>query len=196
MAGALLTVEIDDKGLSELLNTLLTRTQNMKPVFEIVGKILRDSVRENFLAGGRPEKWTPLKDATLLNTIRRGENMKVHLKQKGGLKKKAVNRLADKRILIESKHLMNSINYKASKDKVEIGTNVVYGATHQFGRDAIKGIFAYENSSAADEITKADIGKDCYIVDDQSVAKTDGTGTRSVAGKVFDVNSHGVWVKF
>jgi hypothetical protein len=59
-----------------------------------------------------------------------------------------------------------------------------------------KGIFAYENSSSADEITKAEIGKDCYIVDDQSVAKTDGTGTRSVAGKVFDVNSHGVWVKF
>ncbi len=59
-----------------------------------------------------------------------------------------------------------------------------------------KGVFAYENSSAADEITKADIGKDCYIVDDQTVAKTDGTGTRSIAGTVFDVNSHGVWVKF
>jgi hypothetical protein len=33
-------------------------------------------------------------------------------------------------------------------------------------------------------------------VDDQTVAKTDGTGARSVAGKVFDVDSGGVWVRF
>ncbi|MBF0520576.1 MAG: hypothetical protein HQK92_12745 [Nitrospirae bacterium] len=59
-----------------------------------------------------------------------------------------------------------------------------------------KGVFAYGNSASSDEITRADIGKDCYIVDDQTVAKTDGTGTRSIAGKVFDVNSNGVWVKF
>jgi len=62
--------------------------------------------------------------------------------------------------------------------------------------DVRKGIFRYNNSSGADQITTADIGNDCYIVDDQTVAKTDGTGTRSVAGKVFDVDSDGVWVKF
>lgn len=59
-----------------------------------------------------------------------------------------------------------------------------------------KGIFRFGNSAAADEITIAEIGDDCYIVDDQTVAKTDGTSTRSVAGKVFDVDSDGVWVKF
>ena len=41
-----------------------------------------------------------------------------------------------------------------------------------------------------------DIGSDCYIVDDQTVAKTSGTNTRSVAGKVFDVDADGVWVDF
>ena len=58
-----------------------------------------------------------------------------------------------------------------------------------------KGIFRYENSADADELTQADIGKDCYIVDDATVAKTDGGGTRSVAGKVFDVDDDGVWVE-
>jgi hypothetical protein len=53
------------------------------------------------------------------------------------------------------------------------------------------GIFKFANSAAADEITRADIGADCYLVDDQTVAKTDGTGTRSVAGKVVDVDSDG-----
>jgi len=57
-------------------------------------------------------------------------------------------------------------------------------------------ITTVKNSADADEITLADVGADCYIVDDETVAKTSGTNTRSVAGKVYDVNSDGVWVKF
>ena len=55
---------------------------------------------------------------------------------------------------------------------------------------------AFGNSTAADAITLADIGADCYIVDDQTVAKTDGAGTRSRAGRVYDVDAEGVWVSF
>ena len=54
----------------------------------------------------------------------------------------------------------------------------------------------FANSAATDAITLADIGKDCFIVDDQTVAKTDGSGTRSRAGRVFDVDADGVWVEF
>ena len=56
------------------------------------------------------------------------------------------------------------------------------------------GIFRFGNSTGGDEITIAEIGDACYIVDDQTVAKTDGTSTRSVAGIVVDVDSTGVWV--
>lgn len=59
-----------------------------------------------------------------------------------------------------------------------------------------KGVFQFANSASGDEITRADIGKDCYIVDDQTVAKTDGGSTRSVAGRVHDVDADGVWVEF
>tara|TARA_R110002072_G_scaffold302699_2_gene487439 strand:+ start:5893 stop:6291 length:399 start_codon:yes stop_codon:yes gene_type:complete len=58
-----------------------------------------------------------------------------------------------------------------------------------------RGIFLYVNKSD-DLISNADIGSDCYIVDDETVAKTDGTGTRSVAGKVHEVTSAGVYVEF
>lgn len=61
---------------------------------------------------------------------------------------------------------------------------------------AAAGVFVFANSAGADEITKADIGNDCYGVDDQTVAKTSATNTRSVAGKVFDVTAEGVSVKF
>ncbi len=57
-----------------------------------------------------------------------------------------------------------------------------------------RGCFQFGNSAAADEITDADIGALCYIVDDQTVAKTDGTGTRSIAGIVDGVDANGVWV--
>ena len=59
-----------------------------------------------------------------------------------------------------------------------------------------KGCFQFLNSASSDEITRADIGKPCYIVDDQTVAKTNGSGTRSRAGRVFDVDGEGVWVDF
>lgn len=59
-----------------------------------------------------------------------------------------------------------------------------------------KGVFKYANSAGADEIRIADVNSDCYIVDDQTVAKTNGTNTRSAAGKIFDVDENGVWVEF
>lgn len=54
----------------------------------------------------------------------------------------------------------------------------------------------FANSTSGDAITLADIGANCFMVDDQTVAKTNGTNTRSVAGKVFDVDADGVWVDF
>lgn len=67
------------------------------------------------------------------------------------------------------------------------------GAVHVSVR---RGCYLVKNSGGADEITLADVGVDCYLVDDQTVAKTDGTGARSVAGKVCDVAPTGVWVEF
>lgn len=58
------------------------------------------------------------------------------------------------------------------------------------------GAYRYANSGSGDAITIADIGKPCFVVDDQTVAKTDGTGTRSIAGFVEGLDSLGVWVRF
>ena len=58
------------------------------------------------------------------------------------------------------------------------------------------GIYRYGNSASADLIARKDIGSPCYAVDDQTVALTNGSGTRSVAGTIFDVDTVGVWVKF
>lgn len=58
------------------------------------------------------------------------------------------------------------------------------------------GVFRFANSAAGDLIATADIGAPCYIVDDQTVAKTNGTSTRSIAGIIDNVDANGVWVRF
>jgi len=58
-----------------------------------------------------------------------------------------------------------------------------------------RGCFKFANSSAGDLIVAADWGASCYVVDDQTVAKTNGSSTRSVAGIVRQVDSDGVWVE-
>lgn len=75
-------------------------------------------------------------------------------------------------------------------------TVVNSGANGDKRADARRGTFRFNNSSSGDLIARAEIGDDCYIVDDQTVAKTDGGATRSKAGKIRDVDAQGVWVEF
>lgn len=57
-------------------------------------------------------------------------------------------------------------------------------------------ICCYVNSAGNDAIAATDIGRSCFVVDDQTLALTDGSGARPVAGKIHDVTSDGVWVDF
>lgn len=59
-----------------------------------------------------------------------------------------------------------------------------------------RGTFLLANSASTDEITNADYGSTCYVVDNQTVAKTHATNTRSAAGIVRGVTGSGVWVEF
>ena len=59
-----------------------------------------------------------------------------------------------------------------------------------------EGVYAMVNSAGGDAIALTDIGKDCYAVDDQTVALTNGGATRCRAGKIQNVTERGVWVRF
>ncbi len=74
----------------------------------------------------------------------------------------------------------------------DVGSSTTAGITLQEFRE---GVFRFANS-AGDLIATADIGAACYIVDDQTVAKTSASSTRSPAGAVVDVDALGVWVRF
>ena len=57
-----------------------------------------------------------------------------------------------------------------------------------------KKAFKFANHGA-DPVVQADIGKSCYIVDDQTVAHSSDTAARSVAGKVLGLEADGVWIE-
>lgn len=69
------------------------------------------------------------------------------------------------------------------------------GANGAIKVEVEKGVFPFANSAAGDAITAADIGAVAYIVDDQTVAKTNGGATRSAAGTIVDLDAAGVWVR-
>jgi hypothetical protein len=72
-------------------------------------------------------------------------------------------------------------------EKTVVGDGVLHVDLHA-------GCFQFGNSAAGDAITAADIGNIAYIVDNQTVAKTDNAGARLIAGAIVDVDSNGVWV--
>lgn len=72
--------------------------------------------------------------------------------------------------------------------------NNVAGAAGDALAQVEEGTFLFDVASA-DPVTQADVGADVYIVDDETIAKTSGTNTRSVAGKLIGVENGMAWVK-
>lgn len=76
-----------------------------------------------------------------------------------------------------------------------VATNEVDNTTGAAGDKIIEsrtGVYAFLNSG--DSIAQIDVGHECFIVDDQTVHRTDGSGTRSVAGIVDRLEAGKVYV--
>ncbi len=59
----------------------------------------------------------------------------------------------------------------------------------------VSGVAQFENSAGGDAIGAGDVGAVCYLVDDRTLARTDGAGSRSPAGVVQEVSLNSrVWV--
>ena len=67
------------------------------------------------------------------------------------------------------------------------------GANAGFGVVIRKGAYLYNNGEGAEALTGADIGKECFVVDDNTVGKVGGTN-KVKAGTVLDVTENGVAV--
>jgi hypothetical protein len=70
-----------------------------------------------------------------------------------------------------------------------------YGGAGDISVPVERGVFPFSNSSSTDAITAADIGERCFVVDNDTVARTSSFGLRPVAGIVSKVEGGKVFVE-
>lgn len=100
-------VEIDDAQVQGALDRLIAAGQDLTPAMDRIGSMLVSSVIHRFETGQAPggAPWKP----------------SIRAREQGG------------QTLIDSGRLRTSITYMPGPSSVEVGTNVVYAAIHQFG---------------------------------------------------------------
>lgn len=59
-----------------------------------------------------------------------------------------------------------------------------------------RGVFRFDNSSGVGAVVDDDVGRPCYVVFDNQVSRVSLYGVRPTAGRVYAVDSTGVWVEF
>jgi phage virion morphogenesis protein len=112
------SIAVDDRAVTAALRALQARVRSPGAAMKSIGQAIVTATDLSFRAEEDPwgASWARLSAATLAR--RRG---------------------ASAQILRDTGRLANSISYRAGKDSVAVGTNVIYAAVHQFG--AAKGAF-------------------------------------------------------
>lgn len=108
---ATLTVEVSDQAILKTLATLKARGADLYPLMDEIGSALVASTLRRFETQSGPDGqgWPALSRSTL--------------RQRGHTA----------RMLQARGHLRQSITHRAMANAVEVGTNLVYAAIHQFG---------------------------------------------------------------
>ena len=106
-AGVRITVDVEDASLRSALRRLTARVGDLKPVMDEIGSSLVTSTIDRFVAETGPDgkPWEPSHRA----------------RREGG------------QTLTDRGRLRASIVHRADAQGVDVGTNVVYAAIHQFG---------------------------------------------------------------
>jgi phage virion morphogenesis protein len=122
-------IVVDDKNLERKIRELSRRSDNLQPAFEEIGEMLLSSIERNFQDEGRysspgswqggATRWEDLAPATVKSRARTGRGPHPILQISG--------------------QLAASITKHVTPSSLELGTNLAYGAIHQFGGMAGRG---------------------------------------------------------
>jgi phage virion morphogenesis protein len=132
----MITIEIDDRAVLNALTRLQGRTSDMSSLMHDIGEYLTETTKRRFDTTTAPDgsRWAENSDITLLGYLNR---YKGSFRKDGRLTQKGASRLGGKKPLTGrtggGASLMATINYKAGRDFVEIGSPKEYAAMQQFG---------------------------------------------------------------
>lgn len=115
MTDSLIQIEVRDDEVRRILALVQSRIGRLRPALALVGEIVLESVQQNFLAEGRPDKWPPLSLQTKAERARLGYTGPI-LQRRGG-----------------GGGLLGSLHRQADDRKVTIAADKIYDATMQFG---------------------------------------------------------------
>lgn len=112
-------ISLNISGASESakrIEAMVDSLENLTPMLSHIGEELLDSTRQRFRGMVDPEgsRWEPISEKT----------------------RKRKKRNKDK-TLIDSGDLMNLMRYQVKGGTLEVGSDRIYAATHQFGRGPI-----------------------------------------------------------
>lgn len=117
----------DSRDVLRGIEQLHHRVSDLSPAFRDMSQVLLVSTKKRFETSTAPDgsTWAPNKESTLIH----------YLQKRGGLTgKKAARATANKKPLIGlTRRLSNEILVRVYADRLEVGTNVEYAATQQFG---------------------------------------------------------------
>jgi hypothetical protein len=97
----------------------------------------------------------------------------------------AVNASADRALRVIGVAAKRAVNTSAEG----------FGSAGDINVEVERGVFPFTNSSSTDAITAADVGEPCYVVDNDTVARTSNFGLRPTAGIVSKVENSKVFVE-
>lgn len=112
-------IAVDDAEIRRRLDEVAARHQDLTPLMRDIGDYMVEATRSRFRAGRGPDgaAWAPKRPVTIAAYLRRGDR-------------------PDPRPLIgPSRRLSSEIHYRPGRDRVEIGSALVYAAVMQGGAD-------------------------------------------------------------
>ena len=112
-------------GITPSLKRLAAALENPGPAFRTIANVLDRSVKKNFRAEGRPQKWDALKPSTAGTVKSRSSSLKT--------RKVRTKRRGTAHILRDTGRLAQSIQTRSSRDFAEVGAPGVIAAVHQYG---------------------------------------------------------------
>ena len=131
----MITIQFDDKQVSQSFASLTASLNNPGPVLEEIGEFLIDSTRQRFGTSSGPDgtPWAKNSQTTILQYL--GKYKSSFGKKDGRLTKKGAERASNKRPLIgETGDLSRQIIKKVEGNHtLLVGSTMIYGAVQQFG---------------------------------------------------------------
>lgn len=122
-----------DGEIQQIFRRLREAAVDLAPAFREAGEALAETTKQRFESATAPDgsAWAPNTPVTVQRFLNR---TKGNFRRDGGLSAQGSRRLAGKKPLTgESKSLRTTIRYRADGNGVEVGSPMIYAATHQFG---------------------------------------------------------------